>query len=83
MPERSLAVIVERLEHLDECLDDLKRRLFHDKEGKIPMIEEALRRNDRRWERAIMIVMGAIFAASFLSGNGLFSLKQVISIIGK
>ena len=73
--EARFSELVQRLDHLDECLDEAKQHAA----SNFNELKEKLSRWDTRWKIGVGIIVGMIAAA----GSGVVSLKSLIELIGK
>jgi hypothetical protein len=67
--------LVNRLNHLDDCLDDAKNHAA----SNFKVIQEKLSAWDTRWKIGLGIIVGMIVA----SGSGVVSLKSFIELLAK
>jgi len=77
------AVLNERLDHLDDCVDELKVELFGGggKPGEIPVIKTRLDTIERTIYRAAGALSVIVIVSGFLSGNGALSLARFLEFI--
>lgn len=67
--------LVERINHLDGCVDDVKKQILEH--------GEALEKNMQTWDRRWWVGLGFVGALMFLSGSGFVSLKSALDVISK
>ncbi len=60
--------VLERLHHLDDCVDDVKK-------------DNVAR--DKKWDKRWNITIGAMGTMFFLSSSGTVSLKSLIELLSK
>jgi hypothetical protein len=73
--ERDMAHIVDRINHLDECVDSVKVQAEE--------IAEESRNNARLWDRRWWVGIGIMGTLVFVSGSGVISLKELIQLVAK
>ncbi len=73
--ESVMPAILEKLHHLDDCVDGVKDDV---KGVKIDNIER-----DKKWDRRWNIAIGAMGTMFFLSSSGTVSLKSLIELLSK
>jgi len=66
--ESAYGEIVHRLNHLDECVDDVKK---------------VAAENQRIWEKRWYIGIGIVVGITLLAGSGTISLKTLIDLLSK
>lgn len=71
--------VLNRLNHLDECLDGAKVKMAEHVEE----VREKMRIWDQTWDRRWWVGLGFIAAIVFISGSGFVSLKQLVELIAK
>jgi hypothetical protein len=73
--ESEYKAIVNRLNHLDTCVDSVKVQAEEN--------AELARKNRDLWDRRWWIGIGFVAALIFLSGSGFVSLKQLAELVSK
>lgn len=86
MAERSLELILYRLGDIEKTINEHvaeDRGSFMRLDQALEDQEERTRKYNKRVDRLVWILTGAIFASGFLSGSGQASLKALISLFVK
>lgn len=87
MPERNhLELILYRLNDIDKTINEHiaeDRGAFMRIDQALEDQEEQTRKYNKRVDRLVWILTGAIFASGFLSGSGQASLKSLIGLFLK
>lgn len=78
-----VAVLHQRLDHLDECLDEFKDDVLggHGKPGELPGIKQRMDAVEKMLYKALGAMVGVILLSGFLSGSGLLSLAKAVEYI--
>ncbi|MGC2150787.1 MAG: hypothetical protein WA618_01995 [Terriglobales bacterium] len=73
--EKEYEHLLDRINHLDDCVDNVKSQVLQH--------GEELRKNMLTWDRRWWAGLGFVAALIFLSGSGFVSLKSIVDIFSK